>query len=79
MFGKKSNLRDYKGRRGEPIVIASDMRVDSPGHTGLFGSGSTLDMKRNVILDMQIIKVNVKYNYYFVLLDINISHWLMVF
>ena len=44
---------------GEPIVIASDMRVDSPGHSGLFGSGSTLDMTRNVILYMQAIKVNL--------------------
>ena len=42
---------------GEEIVIASDMRVDSPGHSGLFGSGSTLDMGRNLILDTQIIKV----------------------
>jgi hypothetical protein len=41
----------------EPIIIASDMRVDSPGHSGLFGSGSTLEMKRNVILDTQVIKV----------------------
>ncbi|CAB4019318.1 Hypothetical predicted protein, partial [Paramuricea clavata] len=40
----------------EPIIIASDMRVDSPGHSGLFGSGSTLEMKRNVILDSQVIK-----------------------
>jgi hypothetical protein len=46
---------------GEPIVIviASDMHVDSPGHSGLFGSGSTLDMKRNLILDTQVIKVNL--------------------
>lgn len=44
---------------GVPIVIASDMRVDSPGHTGLFGSGSTLDMTRNLILDTQVIKVNL--------------------
>ena len=42
----------------EPIVIASDMRVDSPGHSGLFGSGSTLNMTKNVILDTQVIKVN---------------------
>ena len=41
----------------EPIIIASDMRVDSPGHSGLFGSGSTLEMKGNVILDTQVIKV----------------------
>ena len=40
----------------EPIVITSDMRVDSPGHSGLFRSGSTLDMSRNVILDTQMIK-----------------------
>ena len=44
---------------GKPIVVASDMRVDSPGHSGLFGSGSTLDMGRNIILDTQVIKVNV--------------------
>ena len=25
------------------------MRVDSPGHSGLLGSGSTLDIDRNVI------------------------------
>ena len=46
----------------EPIVIASDIRVDSPGHTGLFGSGSTLDMKKNIILDTRaqvIIKVTM--------------------
>ncbi|CAB4006707.1 Hypothetical predicted protein, partial [Paramuricea clavata] len=39
-----------------PICIASDMRVDSPGHSGLFGSGSSLDVDRNIILDTQVIK-----------------------
>ena len=42
---------------GTSRCIASDMRVDSPGHSGLFGSGSSLDMEKNVILDTQIIKV----------------------
>ena len=50
-----SRLREAEG---EPIVIASDMRVDSPGHSGLFGLGSTLDMTRNVIFDTQVINVN---------------------
>ena len=47
----------YKSARNknEAIVIASDMRVV---HSGVFGSGSTLDMKRNIILDTQVIKVN---------------------
>lgn len=42
---------------GSSVIVASDMRVDSPGHSGLFGSGSTLDMERNIILDTQVIKV----------------------
>ena len=45
------------GLNGKPVEIASDMRVDSPGHCGLLGAGSTLDVDRNVILDTQIIKV----------------------
>ena len=49
---QSTNLQEMKN---EPIVIASDMRVV---HTGLFGSGNTLDMKRNIILDTQVIKVN---------------------
>ena len=52
---QSANLQEIED---EPIVIASDMRVGSPGHNGLFGSGSTLDMKRNIILDTQVIKVN---------------------
>ena len=31
---------------------------DSPGHSGLFGSGSTLELDRNIVRDTQIIKVN---------------------
>ena len=54
---RKEQSARLKEIEGKPIVVASDMRVDSPGHTGLFGSGSTLDMERNIILDTQIIKV----------------------
>ena len=43
------------GLKGKLVEIASDMRVDSPGHCGLLGAGSTLDVDRNVILDTQII------------------------
>ena len=45
------------GVQGKSIEIASDKRVDSPGHSGLFGAGSTLDLERNIINDTQIIKV----------------------
>ena len=42
---------------GKSIVLASDMRVVSPGPTGFFGSGSTLDLGGNIILDGQVVKV----------------------
>ena len=54
---RKEQSARLKEIEGKPIVVASDMRVDSAGHTGLFGSGSTLDMERNIILDTQIVKV----------------------
>ncbi|CAB4002145.1 Hypothetical predicted protein, partial [Paramuricea clavata] len=50
---QSARLREIQGHE---IVIASDMRVDSPGHSGVFGSGSTLNMGRNVVLDTQVIK-----------------------
>ena len=49
-------LADSKGKY---IDIASDMRVDSPGHSGLLGAGTTLDVTRNVILDTRIVKVSL--------------------
>ena len=54
---RKEQLSRLNEISGKSIVVASDMRVDSPGHSGLFGSGSTLDMDRNIILDTQVVKV----------------------
>ena len=45
------------GIKDKPVVIASDMRVDSRGHSGLLGSGRTLAVEQNVILDTQAVKV----------------------
>ena len=39
------------------FCIASDMQINSPRHTGLFGSGSSTDVDKTVILDTQIINV----------------------
>ena len=54
---KREQHKLLDGLKGKPVEIASNMRVDSPGHCGLLGAGSTLDVDRNVILDTQIIKV----------------------
>ena len=40
MFGRKSKSTKLKDFENKKIVIASDVRVDSPGHSALFGSGS---------------------------------------
>ena len=53
---QKSNIATIKGK---PVTIASDMRVDSPGHSGLLGSGSTLDLESKLVLDTQVIRVNI--------------------
>ena len=46
---KREQLKLLEDIKDKSIIIASDMRVDSPGHSGLLGSGSTLDIDRNVI------------------------------
>ena len=59
--------------KNTPLCIASDMRVDSPGHSGLFGSGSSLDVERNIILDTQVIKV-LKHQDYVYCLFLHLKH-----
>ena len=54
---KKNQEEVLKDLPGKKVVVASDMRVDSPGHRGLLGSGSTLDVDRNLVLDTQIVQV----------------------
>ena len=44
------------------IVGASYIRLDSPGNSGLFGSGTTLHMDRNIILDTQVINISYELN-----------------
>lgn len=54
---KSEQRKQLSEIEGKAIEIASDIRVDSLGHCGLLGAGSTLDPERNVVLDTQIIKV----------------------
>lgn len=55
---QKEQKSKLDGIAGKAIIVASDMWVDISGHSGLLGSGSTLDLDRNVVLDTQVIKVN---------------------
>ena len=60
-------LKDIVGKK---VTVASDMRVDSPGHSGLLGAGSTLDVERNVVLDTQIVQVHATWSVNFILSEL---------
>ncbi len=60
-------LKDIVGKK---FTVASDMRVDSPGHSGLLGAGSTLDVERNVVLDTQIVQVHATWSVNFILSEL---------
>ncbi|KAK7919092.1 hypothetical protein WMY93_010376 [Mugilogobius chulae] len=43
---------------GGPVTLGGDMRADSPGHSAKYGSYSMMDVKRNKILDFQLVQSN---------------------
>ncbi|XP_071498945.1 uncharacterized protein [Diadema antillarum] len=45
-------------RDGEPLVLGGDGRADSPGHSAKYGSYTLLDLKRDKIIDVQLVQSN---------------------
>lgn len=43
----------------EPIAIGGDGRSDSPGHSAKYGAYSFMDLKHNVVLDIELVQVNM--------------------
>ena len=43
----------------EPIAIGGDGRSDSPGHCAKYGAYSFMDLKHNVVLDIELVQVNI--------------------
>ncbi|XP_063952822.1 uncharacterized protein LOC129282890 isoform X3 [Lytechinus pictus] len=43
---------------GEPLILGGDGRSDSPGHCAKYGSYTLMDLKRNKILDVQLVQSN---------------------
>jgi solute carrier family 8 (sodium/calcium exchanger) len=42
------------------IVVGGDGRSDTPGHSAKFGSYTMMELKANVIIDMQLVQVNIQ-------------------
>ncbi|XP_054773944.2 uncharacterized protein LOC129282034 [Lytechinus pictus] len=43
---------------GEPLILGGDGQSDSPGHCAKYGSYTLMDLKRNKILDVQLVQSN---------------------
>ncbi|XP_057206770.1 uncharacterized protein LOC130564597 [Triplophysa rosa] len=43
---------------GDKVIVGGDMRADSPGHSAKYGSYTIMDLKSNIILDIQLVQSN---------------------
>ncbi|CAM4572641.1 unnamed protein product [Leuciscus chuanchicus] len=42
----------------DKVIIGGDMRADSPGHSAKYGSYTTMDLQKNLIIDIQLVQSN---------------------
>ena len=53
----RSNLLNNLKKEGEPLILGSDGRADSPGHSAKFGSYTIMDLKHKNVIDVQLVQV----------------------
>lgn len=44
---------------GNGLVLGGDGRADSPGHSAKFGTYTTMELKENIVVDVNIVQVNL--------------------
>ncbi|XP_077076473.1 uncharacterized protein LOC143729210 isoform X1 [Siphateles boraxobius] len=42
----------------QSVILAGDMRADSPGHSAKYGSYAMMDLRNNMIIDLQLVQSN---------------------
>lgn len=50
-------IRQLKGEK-RPLVLGGDGRADSPGHSAKFGSYTLMELKKRVVIDVQLVQVS---------------------
>ncbi|XP_067310591.1 uncharacterized protein [Pseudorasbora parva] len=45
-------------RQQQNVILGGDMRADSPGHSAKYGSYTMMDLRNNMIIDLQLIQSN---------------------
>ena len=51
-------LRELRQEKRQ-LVIGGDGRADSPGHSAKFGSYTVMELKKGVVIDVQLVQVSV--------------------
>lgn len=46
-------------REKRALVIGGDGRADSPGHSAKFGSYTAMELKKDVVIDVQLVQVSI--------------------
>jgi hypothetical protein len=54
---QQQQLINYMVQQSGQVIIGGDMRADSPGHSAKYGSYTTMDLRQNRIVDIQLIQV----------------------
>ena len=42
-------------------MLGGDGRADSPGHSAKFGSYTMMELKKKIVIDIQLVQVHTKY------------------
>lgn len=44
-------------KENRPLILGGDGRADSPGHSAKFGSYTVMELKKKVVIDVQLVQV----------------------
>ena len=55
---QQTNLIGVLQAFDEPLTLGGDARMDSPGYSAKYGSYTFMDLKHNVILDIELVQVS---------------------
>ncbi|KAG1926991.1 uncharacterized protein LOC120480138 isoform X3 [Pimephales promelas] len=55
-WSEEQNLQRRDLSRSKNVILAGDMRADSPGHSAKYGSYTMMDLQTNNIIDIQLVQ-----------------------
>ena len=56
--GHQVELFKQLRKEKRPLILGGDGRADSPGHSAKFGSYTVMELKKKVVIDVQLVQVS---------------------